>query len=96
MRRFLIASVAAGALAATAAQAQAQIPRHFHPLTTPSGKTHMIAQGVTTNASCQAFLNFHMKVHREVFGTTFPEPIEGKHPLGPITPELAFPVEFCP
>ena len=96
MRRLLVASVAAAAFAAMAGQASAQIPRHFHPLETPSGKTHLLAPGVTTHASCQGFLNFHENVHHGVFGSTFPFPVEGKHPLGPLTPVTVFPIDPCP
>ena len=93
MGKLLVASVAAGALAALAGQAQAQVPRHLHSLTTPSGKTHTIAQGLTTNAPCGAFLNFHGFVHTEVFGTPA---TGGKHPLGPLAAQVVAPMEFCP
>lgn len=94
MRRLLVALVAAGGLAAVVpAQAQ-QVPRHFHLLTTPSGQTQTIAQGLTESASCQAFLNFHATVHTEVFGVT--GGAEGMNPLGPLGAEVLQPIELCP
>jgi hypothetical protein len=93
MRKLVVLAIAASALAAPVGQANAQIPRHFHSFKTPSGKTHTIAQGLTTNAPCQAFLTFHRIVHTEVFGL-----VEGagKNPLGPLTAQVVQPQEFCP
>jgi hypothetical protein len=92
MRKLLVASVAAGALA-MAGSAQAQVPRHFHTLTTPSGNTHVIATGLTENAPCGAFLNFHGFVHMELFGTPT---AEGTHPLGPLGAQVVTPIDRCP
>jgi hypothetical protein len=95
MRRLVVLSLTAGALTAMAGQANAQqVPRHFHSFATPSGKTHTIARGLTTNAPCRAFLNFHGIVHTEVFGVV--DGPEGKHPLGPLSAQLVQPMEFCP
>jgi hypothetical protein len=95
MRRLVVLSLAATALAATAGQANAQqVPRHFHSLETPSGETHTIAQGLTASAPCQAFLNFHAIVHTEVFGVV--DGAEGTNPLGPLTAQVVQPMEFCP
>jgi hypothetical protein len=94
MRKVLVATVAAAALAAMAGEAQAQgVPRHFHLLSTPSGDTHAIAGGLTTNAPCQAFLNFHGLVHMDVFGTPT---VEGRHPLGPLAAQVVMPIDSCP
>lgn len=99
MRRRLgvVTAAAALALAATPA-ANAQLPVHEHPLTTPAGNTTVIAQGVSHQAPCQAFANFHFNVHRAVFGVSGagPNDVEGKHPLGPIPFQLVFPIELCP
>jgi hypothetical protein len=94
MRRLIVLSLAASALAATAGQANAQVPRHFHSFATPSGETHTIARGLTTNAPCRAFLNFHGIVHTEVFGVV--GGAEGKHPLGPLSAQVVEPRQFCP
>jgi hypothetical protein len=94
MRRLAVLSLVATALAATVGQASAQVPRHFHSFATPSGETHTIAQGLTTDAPCQAFLNFHGIVHTEVFGVV--GGTEGKNPLGPLSAQLVQPMEFCP
>ena len=47
MRKLFVGFIAASACAVMVAPAQAQVPRHFHVLTTPGGATHTIAQGVT-------------------------------------------------
>jgi hypothetical protein len=94
MRKLVVLSLAATALAATVGQANAQVPRHFHSFATPSGNTPTIAQGLTTNAPCQAFLNFHGIVHTEVFGLVGGR--EGKNPLGPLSAEFVEPRQFCP
>ena len=94
MRRLVVLSLVATALAAMVGQANAQVPRHFHLLTTPSGETHTIAQGLTTNASCEAFLNFHGIVHTQVFGVV--GGAEGKNPLGPLSAQVVQPIETCP
>ncbi len=93
MRKLLVLSVAAVGFATAVGQAEAQVPRHFHSFETPSGKTHTIAQGLTTNASCQAFLNFHGIVHTDVFGLPG---TEGKNPRGPLFARPVEPSEFCP
>ncbi len=92
MRKLLVGFIAAGALAVMVGPAQAQVPRHFHQLTTPNGETHTIAQGLTAKGSCQAFLNFHGFVHMEVFGTTS----AGMNPLGPLGAQFVQPMVFCP
>ena len=85
MRKFLsIIVAAAGGLTLGAGGASAHPRLHWHCLTTPSGKTHLIAPGVTEHAPHEAFENFHFLVHREVFGITGPFDLEGKHPLGPV------------
>jgi hypothetical protein len=94
MRRLVVLSLAVSALAVTVGQANAQVPRHFHSFATPSGKTPTIAQGLTTNAPCQAFLNFHGTVHTEVFGLVGGP--EGKNPLGPLSAQLVEPRQVCP
>jgi hypothetical protein len=66
MRRVVLASVLAGALALVA-PAQAQVPRHLHCLTNASGNTHAIAGGLTANAPQAAFETFHFGVHLGVF-----------------------------
>ncbi len=90
--------LAAAALALAAAPAYGQLPRHEHPLTTKSGKTHVIAAGVSSQAPCNAFVNFHFNVHRGVFGLSEAgeHDVEGKHPLGPIPFTMIMPPEFCP
>jgi hypothetical protein len=94
MRRFVVLSLVASALAAMVGQANAQVPRHFHSFATPSGKTHTIAQGLTTNAPCEAFLNFHGIVHTEVFGVV--GGAEGKNPRGPLSAQVIQPMQTCP
>jgi hypothetical protein len=95
MRKLLVASAVIGALGAVSpAHAQDPVPRHFHLLTTPSGETHTIAKGLTTNAPCGAFLNFHGFVHTEVFGAVGGP--EGMNPLGPLGANVPEPREFCP
>jgi hypothetical protein len=94
MRKLVVLALAASALAATVGQANAQVPRHFHSVTTPSGDAHTIAQGLTTNAPCEAFLNFHQIVHTEVFGVV--GGAEGKNPLGPLGAQVVQPIETCP
>ena len=95
MRRLVVLSLVASALAAMVGQANAQqVPRHFHSFATPSGETHTIAQGLTTEAPCEAFLNFHGIVHTEVFGLV--GGAEGKNPLGPLSAQLVQPTEVCP
>jgi hypothetical protein len=89
MRKFLLACLAAVTLVMVSAPAFAQeapVPRHLHLLTTPNGKTHAIAGGLTFHAPCVAFLNFHEIVHETVFGT----PATGalKNPNGPLAAEL--------
>jgi hypothetical protein len=66
MRRVVLASVLAGALAVVA-PAQAQVSRHLHCLTNASGNTHAIAGGLTGNAPQSAFETFHFGVHLGVF-----------------------------
>ncbi len=92
MRKVVVALAAAGALTLMAAPAQGQVPRHFHMLTTESGKTHTIAQGLTINAPCNAFLTFHGFVHLEVFGAG----TAGKNPQGPLTAQVPDPNDTCP
>jgi len=86
MRRVVLTSLAVAALLVMAAPAfgSETVPRHFHQLTTPNGKTHVIAGGLTENAPCTAFLNFHEIVHETVFGT----PATGTltNPNGPLVP----------
>jgi hypothetical protein len=94
MRRLVVLSLVASALAAMVGQANAQVPRHFHSFATPSGETHTIAQGLTTNAPCGAFLNFHGIVHTEVFGVV--GGADGKNPLGPLSAQLVQPIQTCP
>jgi hypothetical protein len=89
MRRFCVALLVGSAfmLAATPAMAQAPpLERHFHTLETPNGKTHVIAGGLTQNAPCGAFRNFHGNVHLGVF-------VLGNNPLD-VTPQ--FTGVFCP
>ena len=83
MRTFFAMLVAATTLSVLAPGALA-VPRHTHTLTTPNGGSHVIASGVTLQAPCTAFLNFHEIVHSTVFGT----PATGalKNPLGPLVP----------
>jgi hypothetical protein len=66
MRRVVLAVVLA-ALLASAAPANAQVPRHLHCLTNASGNTHAIARGLTANAPQSAFETFHFGVHLGVF-----------------------------
>lgn len=94
MRRLVVLSLAVSALAGIVGQANAQVPRHFHSFATPSGETHTIARGLTANAPCRAFLNFHGIVHTEVFGLVGGP--EGKNPLGPLSAQVVEPREFCP
>ncbi|HEX2045355.1 MAG TPA: hypothetical protein VHF23_07000 [Gaiellaceae bacterium] len=98
MKRRLGVATAAAALAVAATPANAQLPVHEHPLTTPAGNTTVIARGVSHHAPCEAFVNFHFNVHRGVFGVSGAgeNDVEGKHPLGPIPFQLVFPVELCP
>ncbi len=89
MRRFGAAILVGSAfmLAATPAFGQAPpLERHLHSLATPSGDTHAIAGGVTANAPCGAFRNFHGNVHLGVF-------MFGNNPLD-LTPE--FTGVICP
>ena len=97
MKRSIWLATVVAALAVSAAPASAQLPRHTHPLTTPSGNTHVIARGVSHHAPCEAFLRFHFNVHRGVFGVSGagPNDVEGKHPLGPIPFTMIMPPEFC-
>jgi|SRR5919109_2380331 hypothetical protein len=99
MRRLVGVVGAAAALAVGATPAYGQgLPRHTHPLTTPSGDAHLIARGVSSHAPCTAFVQFHFNVHRGVFGVSEagPNNVEGKHPLGPIPFTIIVPPEFCP
>jgi hypothetical protein len=64
-KAFLVVTLAAG-LTIEALPASAEVPRHIHNLTTP-GTTTAIATGVSENAPCTAFLNFHENVHLGVF-----------------------------
>ena len=86
-----IAAVAALTLGASAAAAHGP-PTHLHCLTTPNGNTHAIAPGVTEHAPHDAFVTFHINVHRGVFGVTGagPNDVEGKHPLGEIPINLPY------
>lgn len=88
MRRLIPLALALAASFATAAPVAAQtpVPRHLHFLTTPSGATHAIAQGLTYEAPCVAFLNFHEIVHTTVFGT--PATGTQKNPNGPLAAEV--------
>ncbi len=90
--------LATAAVALAAGPAYGQLPRHEHPLTAKSGKTHVIAAGVSHQAPCTAFVNFHFNVHRGVFGLSGAgeHDVEGKHPLGPIPFAMIMPPEFCP
>lgn len=71
MRRFGAALLVGSALMLAASPAMGQAPppleRHFHSLETANGKTHTIAGGLTENAPCGAFQNFHGNVHLGVF-----------------------------
>ena len=98
MRKRVGFVTAVATLALAAAPANAQLPRHEHPLGTPGGATPVLAQGVSYHAPCNAFVNFHFNVHRAVFGVTGagPNDVEGKHPLGPIEFVMIMPPEFCP
>lgn len=86
MRKLLVAVVAAAALLVGSGSALAHPPAHWHCLQTPNGKWHLIAPGVTDNATHRALEEFHFNVHRGVFGVTGAGPfdVEGKHPLGPV------------
>ncbi len=97
MKRSVGLALATAALMLAAAPAYGQLPRHEHPLTTPSGKTHAIAPGVSYHAPCNAFVNFHFNVHRGVFGLSGAggHDVEGKHPLGPIPFAMITPPELC-
>ena len=90
MRRLLALFLAVALAAMTGPVAADTVTRHVHLLTTPSGKTHAIARGVTYHAPCVAFLNFHEIVHETVFGT--PKTGALKNPNGPLVgqphPEL--------
>jgi hypothetical protein len=85
MRRLVLTCLAAAALLMMAVPAfgSETVPRHFHQLTTPGG-THVIAGGLTANAPCTAFLNFHEIVHETVFGT--PGTGTLTNPNGPLVP----------
>jgi hypothetical protein len=96
MRRALLVCLAAVTLILVSAPAfaeEAPVPRHLHLLTTPNGKTHGIARGVTFHAPCTAFLNFHEIVHETVFGT----PTTGtlKNPNGPLGAEVHSELGTC-
>jgi hypothetical protein len=82
MRRVLIILGLLALLILPGAPAGA-VPRHLHILTTPNGKSHSIARGVTFEAPCVAFLNLHENVHEAVFGTTGTGTL--KNPNGPLT-----------
>ena len=91
MRRLLVGILTAATFAVASAPAFGHPPpNHLHCLTTPSGKTHAIARGVTLHAPHDtAFHNFHQNVHREVFGVT-EIGLAGKHPLGPMPANLPY------
>jgi hypothetical protein len=72
MRRLALVLVVAGVLGLSASPASA-VQRHVHNLTTPNGKSHSVAGGVSLQAPCTAFLNFHNNVHIGVF-------LAGKNP----------------
>jgi hypothetical protein len=84
MRKAIGALIFAGMLVLPVMPAHAQevVPRHLHQLTTPNGTTHAIARGLTFNAPCTAFLNFHEIVHETVFGTGGTGTL--KNPNGPL------------
>jgi hypothetical protein len=90
MRRFGAAILVGSAFMVGTTPALGQAPppleRHFHSLGTPNGKTHVIAGGLTQNAPCGAFRNFHGNVHLAVF-------VSGNNPLD-VTP--TFTGVFCP
>jgi hypothetical protein len=98
MSKFLVGVAAATAALGMASGATAHPPTHLHCLTTPSGKTHAIARGVTYHAPHLALENFHFHVHRPVFGVSGAGPMNtpGKHPLGPIPINLPFDPENPP
>ena len=88
MRRTLLACLMAALLltvSGTALGSEPPVTRHLHWLTTPSGKSHVIARGVTYHAPCVAFLNLHEIVHETVFGT--PSTGALKNPNGPLVPQ---------
>jgi hypothetical protein len=87
MRRLVLICLAAVLMMAVPAFGSETVPRHFHVLTTPNGKTHTIAGGLTLQAPCTAFLNFHEIVHETVFGT--PGTGALKNPNGPLVPASA-------
>jgi len=87
MRRVVLTFLATAALLMMAVPAfgsEPPVTRHLHLLTTPNGKTHAIAGGLTFHAPCTAFLNFHEIVHETVFGTSGAL----KNPNGPLVAEL--------
>jgi hypothetical protein len=89
MRKVLLGLVAALALMTISTPAladEAPVTRHLHFLTTPNGDTHAIARGLTFEAPCVAFLNFHEIVHETVFGT--PGTGALRNPNGPLTAQL--------
>ncbi len=58
----------------------------------------MIAAGVSHQAPCTAFVNFHINVHRGVFGLSGAgeHDVEGKHPLRAIPFAMIIRADFCP
>jgi hypothetical protein len=86
MRRLVLTCLAVAALLTMAVPAFGNevVPRHLHLLTTPNGDTHAIAAGLTFQAPCTAFLNFHEIVHETVFGT--PGTGALRNPNGPLVP----------
>jgi hypothetical protein len=74
MRRVALILAIVGALGIFASPANA-VERHEHDLETP-GTTTTIAGGLSHNAPCTAFLNFHEGVHLDVLlGETFPHTV---------------------
>ncbi len=86
VRKLLVGALVVAALAVGPGSALAHPPDHWHCFTSASGKTHLIARGVTEHAPHIALEQFHFKVHRAVFGVTGTGrfDVEGKHPLGPV------------
>lgn len=91
IRKTLVAmATTALLLAALAGQALA-VDQHLHCLTTPSGKVHSIARGVTLMAPHDtAFHNLHGSVHLGPF-----HPVTGSNPLAPLAPDFSAPFT-CP
>ena len=70
MRKLLVTAIAALAFAFSAVPVLAAVPPHDHWLTTGSGDTVHVGPDVCVNPDIyDAWLNFHLNVHKGVPGT---------------------------